>query len=373
MRWMIIGAFLIVRPGCSQPIEKPRPGEQASGIVEPESVNVEPAVTTTVNTLALRRAKLEEAASTVVFPTTEANAWLILKSGAARGSSTEAQITGLVGPASHSSIAQVAGENVISKAALFSRVAVGEEFFRDQADRLGDLADDPTEAATIINTVIGEQVVTPGDIDPRADLMVVSRSRLAGEWDRPFDTERTFTMSPSRIRVMRKERQDEKVATVKGRKNRALVLGAGPLTGYFIQVNDLEDANGVLEVIERDGLTAIEVNEGLEPEEIGIPTFELEVSTDLTAEYQKMGVTAPFGGEADFSRITGEPNDLYVGKFDAKTRIKVHETGFEGEATAIASIQSRGFASSELLIDRCVFMFVNEHGAIVAVGRYLGE
>jgi hypothetical protein len=84
MRWMIIGAFLIVRPGCSQPIEKPRPAEPASGIVEPESVNVEPAVTTTVNTLALRRAKLEEAASTVVFPTTEANAWLILKSGAAR-------------------------------------------------------------------------------------------------------------------------------------------------------------------------------------------------------------------------------------------------------------------------------------------------
>lgn len=373
----VLGVFAVVALGCD---EASVPGEENSrGQVDNAQVDrgkVDPAVVKAVNALALRRIAAAEEDNAVVFPTTEAQSLAIMRSGAGEGTSTERELEALFPECSarelNASVAHAAGRDVVDRYAVFSRAAVEGDFFAEYEECFGALYDDPRESAQVINQVLNEEVVNPSDIDPRTMLMIVSRSRLSGRWDEPFDKNETRPDRDSGIQVMRKERGKEKVGSVQGLSNRVLILRAGPMTAYFVDVKDRAEADAVVEVLATQGLNAVTVDPKSRVTVIGVPRFEMDHNVDLIETYTKLGVNAPFGAAADFSRMLGETDgqQVFVAQFTVATKMKVHETGFEGEATATASVWGRGF-DTELCVDRCVFMFVNEHGTIVSVGRYI--
>ena len=60
---------------------------------------------------------------------------------------------------------------------------------------------------------------------------------------------------------------------------------------------------------------------------IRLPKYEVEYTVDLSDALQNMGMTAAFGGKADFSGITGRRRDLRVDSVVQKTFFSVDENG----------------------------------------------
>ncbi len=60
---------------------------------------------------------------------------------------------------------------------------------------------------------------------------------------------------------------------------------------------------------------------------IRLPKYEVEYTVDLSDALQNMGMTAAFGGKADFSGITGRRRDLRVDSVLQKTFFSVDENG----------------------------------------------
>jgi serpin B len=103
-----------------------------------------------------------------------------------------------------------------------------------------------------------------------------------------------------------------------------------------------------------------------------MPKFELEYEVDeFENVLYEMGIVDAFG-PADFSRITGGPNDLYIGESRHKTFISVDEEGTE--AAAVTSVALFESAPPEVRFNRPFFYAIREveSGTILFMGTYTG-
>ena len=69
---------------------------------------------------------------------------------------------------------------------------------------------------------------------------------------------------------------------------------------------------------------------------IRLPKYEVEYTVDLSDALKNMGMTAAFGGKADFSGITGRRRDLRVDSVVQKTFFSVDENGTRAGAATEA-------------------------------------
>ena len=109
--------------------------------------------------------------------------------------------------------------------------------------------------------------------------------------------------------------------------------------------------------------------------DLTMPKFEFESEFDLGRALESMGMPAAFGGEADFSGMTGSP-DLFIDSVVHKAFVLVDEEGTEAAAaTAVvmAEMAAPPQDSVTMTIDRPFIFLIrdNESGSILFAGRVL--
>ena len=137
-----------------------------------------------------------------------------------------------------------------------------------------------------------------------------------------------------------------------------------PEVGRFAAVEGAIDADLLTELPGR-----------LEDREMSLlwPKFEFRVPAPLTQILQDLGMPTAFGGDADFSGITGD-RSLFISAVLHEAFIAVDELGTEAAAaTAVAFDESAPIDVVRLTIDRPFLFFFRdvETGAILFLGRVL--
>ena len=113
--------------------------------------------------------------------------------------------------------------------------------------------------------------------------------------------------------------------------------------------------------------------QGLESQNVALamPRFSFDARLSLGDTLAEMGMPDAFGGDADFSGMTGN-RDLFIGAIEHKAFVSVDEVGTEAAAaTAVVMLESERPSPVEVVIDD-PFIFVirdTETGTILFVGR----
>jgi serine protease inhibitor len=102
-----------------------------------------------------------------------------------------------------------------------------------------------------------------------------------------------------------------------------------------------------------------------------MPRFRIEYETELNDPLEALGMRQAFGAQADFSPMTGAPNNLYVHMVKQKTWVDVHEEGTE--AAAVTSVEFRPTSAGPMppiRIDRPFVVAIRERltGTILFLG-----
>lgn len=109
---------------------------------------------------------------------------------------------------------------------------------------------------------------------------------------------------------------------------------------------------------------------------LDMPKFELEYEVDPFEEVlNEMGITDGFDPYlADFSRITGGPNGLYIGESKHKTFISVDEKGTEAAAVTSVVLVESAPQTVEISYNRPFFYVISEveSGSVLFMGTYTG-
>ena len=102
------------------------------------------------------------------------------------------------------------------------------------------------------------------------------------------------------------------------------------------------------------------------------PKFEFRVPAPLTQILQDLGMPTAFGGDADFSGITGD-RSLFISAVLHEAVIAVDELGTEAATIAVAFDESAPVDVVRLTIDRPFLFFLRdvETATVPFLGRVL--
>lgn len=103
-----------------------------------------------------------------------------------------------------------------------------------------------------------------------------------------------------------------------------------------------------------------------------MPRFTMESSMTLNAPLEKLGISAAFTTDADFSKINGH-NDLYLSEVRQKTFIKVDETGTEAAAAtaAVIAVKSAVLNVQPFYADRPFLYAIVKGDTVLFLGRFV--
>ena len=86
--------------------------------------------------------------------------------------------------------------------------------------------------------------------------------------------------------------------------------------------------------------------------ELSIPKFDVDSRLDLVDKIRSLGVTDCFvPGTADFTPLTEQVDDIYVGSIEHSARVKIDEEGLEAAAYTVIMLE----AGSMMPEDNVVF------------------
>ena len=91
------------------------------------------------------------------------------------------------------------------------------------------------------------------------------------------------------------------------------------------------------------------------------PVYQFTTSLSVEEPLMKLGMKLPFGGDADFSKMTEDNNELYISKILHKSFIGVDEKGVEAAAATAVMMQEGAMPMPENIIDVTLdraFMFI---------------
>jgi serine protease inhibitor len=218
-------------------------------------------------------------------------------------------------------------------------------------------------------------------VPPNLVMFLVNAIYFNGEWTYPFDSDKTITKPFTRpdsttvdVEMMRMDEQDD-MLLAQGEDYTAVNLFYGDAGYAMTLVLPGEEAgleNWLSNMTWNDwqvltkGFSETRFN-------LELPKFKLEYEVDEFKEIlREIGIVDAFG-PADFSRITGGPNDLYIGDTRHKTFISVDEEGTE--AAAVTSVAVYDSANPEIQFNRPFFYAIREveTGTILFMGTMTGE
>lgn len=218
-------------------------------------------------------------------------------------------------------------------------------------------------------------------IPPNIVMYLINAIYFNGEWTYPFDSEKTETKPFYRpddttvdVEMMRMDERED-MLLAQGEDYTAVNLYYGD-AGYAMTLVLPGEETGLENWLSNmtwndwqaltDGFVETRFN-------LELPKFELEYEVDEFKEIlQEMGIVDAFG-PADFSRITGGPNDLFIGDTRHKTFISVDEEGTEAAAaTSVVIFES---APPEIRFNRPFFYTIREveTGTILFMGTMTME
>ncbi len=261
-----------------------------------------------------------------------------------------------------------------------------EEGFGAGLERV-DFAADPEAARRLVNAWIEERtedrvrdLLQAGDVLPVTRLILATAIAFEGRWPVAFSAEHTSNR-PFFAAVHTEEgvrlRQIEVPTMTR--------LGTWPMwSGDGLDVLELPYQGDALSMVillprERDGLGALEASltpgfleerlAKLREQEVGLflPRLDLSCRLPLKPTLKALGMTDAFGGEADFSGMTGA-RDLHVDDVIQKTVVKVDEEGTEAAGAAAVLMKKRG---RFLRADHPFLFLIRDRrsGAILFLGR----
>jgi serine protease inhibitor len=207
-------------------------------------------------------------------------------------------------------------------------------------------------------------------------MYLINAIYFNGEWTEQFDPDKTETKdfyrpdgSVVEAEMMRMDDKED-MLFARGGDYTAVNLYYGD-AGYAMTLVLPDEATGLETWL--SGMTWNdwqELTEGFSETRVSLemPKFELEYEVEGFEEIlQEMGIVDAFG-PADFSRITGGPNDLFIGESRHKTFISVDEEGTE--AAAVTSVALVDSAPPEIHFNRPFFYAIREveSGTILFMG-----
>ncbi|WP_394840583.1 serpin family protein [Pendulispora brunnea] len=221
-------------------------------------------------------------------------------------------------------------------------------------------APEPTRVR--INAWVEEQtekrikdLIPAGTIKPDSRLVLVNALYFLGDWQTPFDKEKTKP-SPFHVNATTKKdvstmRREDRLRFVQQDGLKALEIGykGGQMSMLFV----LPDKVDGVEALEKslDNGKIADLVSALKPQTVNVevPKFEINPSASLALgdRLQEMGMTLAFNRRtADFTGIANPPSPddkLYISQVFHKAFVKVDEKGTEA-AAASAVVMMRATA-----------------------------
>jgi len=216
-----------------------------------------------------------------------------------------------------------------------------------------DFAAAPEAARAEINRLIATQtegkitgLLPSGAITALTRLVLASAVYLKAAWGEPFP-ERATADAP--FYPDGRDGRALAVPTMRGTATRAYLRGDG-YQAVLLPYRDIGLAMAVLlpdgppaelrPKVAAAGLGALLAGTAAHQVTLSLPRFRVETAFDLIPALKRLGVTAAFGGDADFDGITGaEP--LQIGAVAHKAYIDVDERGTEAAAATAVMIRTR--------------------------------
>jgi serpin B len=103
-----------------------------------------------------------------------------------------------------------------------------------------------------------------------------------------------------------------------------------------------------------------------------LPRFKTGAKFELNKTLKEMGMPAPFL-DADFSGMTGGPNQLYISNVIHQGFVEVNEEGSEATAATVVVVKERGEAPlpPAFRADHPFLFLIRDHttGSILFLGR----
>lgn len=214
-----------------------------------------------------------------------------------------------------------------------------------------------------IQDLIGE-----GVLDPMTRLVLVNAIYFFGNWEHPFTEKRTgaddFFPQPGRKIQVPFMHQTIRIPFYEDELFKAIALPykKGDLSMLIVLPHKHEQ----MEELEKqmDGSFYQRLNDSLNRQQVDVsfPRFEMKDKYRLNSPLQQMGMKSAFGGDADFSGMSGR-KELYISDVIHQTYVKVNERGTEAAAaTGVVMRKTSAMPAKKFKADHpFLFMIRDNH------------
>lgn len=223
-----------------------------------------------------------------------------------------------------------------------------------------------------------EKLAPPLSVTPLTRLVLANAIYFKASWLFPFDEASTaeggFTLlDGSNVTVPLMHQAAARVPYAEGDAYQAVRL---PYAGGAVDMLVILPTEGEFEVVEAqlggELLQAVQGRAEVHDVDLTLPRFEFDTTLQLVELLQSLGLTTPFGDEADFSGMT-ENSSLFIADAVHKGTITVDEEGTEAAAVTGVAMEVSEYPRAEVSVTR-PFLFAiieRESGTILFLGRVL--
>ncbi len=241
-----------------------------------------------------------------------------------------------------------------------------------------DFAKDTEAERTAINSWTARstkdripELFPPGVIDPTTELVLVNAVSLDAPWEFPFPRSAPgpFTTPTGRVVQTPMMFFDDYLPSATADEYQAVEIpySGGTLVMDVIVPKNLATFETSLTPTKLDTVLRAIVDGGIH---LSMPKFKARSHADLVPALKALGMPSAFGA-ADFSGITGGPNDLSVRAVEHEAFIDVDENGTKAAAaTGVAILGSHG---PTITVNRPFLYVIRDKsaGMILFIGRVL--
>lgn len=239
-----------------------------------------------------------------------------------------------------------------------------------------------------------ENLLPPGSVDQGTRLVLANALYFKGVWQKTFDSYLTregdfFLLDGTSINVpMMHTSQKQYVKDFATFKALRLPYEAGDDKNIIKRLFSMF----ILLPHEKKGLSALEgalnphsltedlkeINRAVTVTKFDLPKFKVSCGFEVPAALQALGLSLPFGDEADLSEMVESPLDgksLYISNVYHKTFVEVNEEGTEAAASTAVTIQAKSLDlpenPTEFVCDHPFLFVIKEEvsNVIIFTGR----
>ncbi len=250
--------------------------------------------------------------------------------------------------------------------------------------KLLDFRTQPENSRAAINDYVSyhtasliPELLAPGTIGEDTRVVLANAVYFNASWESPFEKNDTspgnFTLldgSKAQVPMMRDSVHSARSATVNGVEVVELPYQGDQVSMVLLvpQAGDLKNLENSLDVAALDTYLGAVTPGQLD---FSMPKFEIDLETKLAEPLKKQGLGIAFGGDADFSAMTGDKS-LSISDVIHHAVIKVTEEGTEAAgATAITFVVTSLPQTRPLHVDRPFVYLIRDNatGALLFMGH----